>query len=265
LRRLNTRIRKYFMIMLGIRRVLGSSKLQPLYKSLSREFAGIMESDGGYGVLLLILGLVLTPLQPYALILLILVPIYLNLRVWGVWLIYLVIDFYVFFFFIDLRFSLILLALYILSVLIYAKRIPETICAVFLSAISYWVLSYSRWFNEYVSIVLEYFKRVRILPSESMLYDFTLFYLVVLSTIIYMAIIYIPIIKNRAGSLAENPELFPTLMFLALLVYTSFLIAIGRDIDANKYAQLAYYSLLVAVALGFGSVLKTSNIESEGE
>ncbi len=62
-----------------------------------------------------------------------------------------------------------------------------------------------------------------------------------------------------------TPQAIPTLVFITLLISAAALLALGKEDKANKLAELAYYSLVMAVCLAIYDVVKSSKEDGGGE
>ena len=71
------------------------------------------------------------------------------------------------------------------------------------------------------------------------------------------------------GSLSSKspiftPQAIPTLLFITLLISAATLLAMGKEAKANKLAELAYYSLVMAVCLAIYDVVKSGKEDGGG-
>jgi len=70
-------------------------------------------------------------------------------------------------------------------------------------------------------------------------------------------------IKGIGKFLAENVGALPAILFMALLIGAAALLALGDEVGANKLAELAYYSLVISVAIQIALVVSEGRAKSK--
>ncbi len=71
------------------------------------------------------------------------------------------------------------------------------------------------------------------------------------AVLMYLASRYAP------KSLKENPGSAPAILFMLLLINAAIVLALGNEVHANKLAELAYYSLVIAVCAQLVDVVRS--------
>lgn len=78
-------------------------------------------------------------------------------------------------------------------------------------------------------------------------------YLVIMLT----AVGYVLGLASKSKHISENPGVTPVVMFMVMLVLAAVLLALGNERGANRLAELAYYFLVIGVALQLYSVARS--------
>lgn len=207
----------------------------------------------------MVLALLLSPLWPLDIILLLSLSVYMyysfernSLLPVGISIIYVVLsstNYYVA--------GLIVLAGYVVVVLIAMKRFLLSLGVVFSALLTYQVLKLAHMVVDYLLFLRRFF--------EESGYEVIGIHIIVLLTVfIYVSMSSSLFRDTRIGRyLTENPGAYPTIQFMTLLVYAAVQLAYGKEALANKYAELAYYSLVVGVALSISQALIENPEEEE--
>lgn len=77
-----------------------------------------------------------------------------------------------------------------------------------------------------------------------------------IASVLNAVIIYITYGGRDSLAKGSSPATVPTGLFMAFLTAAALLLALGREGDANRLAELAYYNLVIAVGLALVDTLK---------
>ncbi|MET1160005.1 MAG: hypothetical protein ABWW65_03500 [Thermoprotei archaeon] len=214
------------------------------------EFSKITGYANGLLLYSLILTLLLLPLHPLELLLLAVILVYASIKLGKLVLFYVVSVVYAILSFTIIYAGFFFLAIYVLLLIAYSKRYYLLAGAIAISVVSYIVLGYSAWISDYYSVLAGY------VAGES--YEVVGIHLVVLSFVAVYTLMYTPYFRvTRIGShIVGNPEAYPVALFILLLICAAVLLAFGNEYMANKYAELAYYSLVIGVILALKHTLE---------
>ncbi len=256
----------FFILRCDIERIIEPDVMEgfsALTKYPDALISGLRRLVGGERILViyaLVLAFLLSPLWPLDIILLVSLSVYMyyrfrrdSLLLVGVSIVYAVSSFTGYY-----VIGLILLAGFVVIVLASEKKFLLSLGVVFSALLTYQVLKLSHMVTDYLLV----FKRFLVENG----YEAVGIHIVVLLTVfIYVSMSTSFFRDTRIGRyFTENPGAYPVIQFMVLLVYAAVLLAYGNEALANKYAELAYYSLVVGVALSIPQAL-TENPEEEEE
>jgi len=205
------------------------------------------ERIAGYADGLPIYALILTvftaPMHPLELLLLIATTIYLTLRAGRNPLLYAVAVLNIVLSLVSLRIGVVALAAFALLLSIYVRRFWLALGGLVLSALSYYMLGCSTDIHSYANALAGYMsgRGCGVMGV----------YLALLPILLVYTAMYTPLFKGtKIGRyVVSNPGSYPVIQFMALLIYAAVLLALGNESLANRYAEVAYYSLVTGVAL----------------
>lgn len=224
-----------------------------LLKVLAGKIYGLFADNHLWTLYLLFLALLLSPLWPLDIVLVLYLLIYMykrhgfrsnSLLIIGAGIVYIVsssMNYHIV--------GLIVLTGYMITSLI-AVRKPLLLLGVALSVLlTYQVLELSHTVTDYLFVLGMFFVRNG--------YEFVGIHIIVLLTVIVYVSMSSSFFKDtRIGRyITENPGAYPIIQFIVLLLYAAVQLTYGREVLANKYAELAYYSLVVGVALSIPGAL----------
>jgi len=208
----------------------------------------------GLPIYVLILTVFTAPMHPLELLPLIAATIYLTLRAGRIPLLYAVAVLYIVLSLVSLRVGVAVLATFALLLSIYVRRFWLALGGLVLSALSYYMLGFSTDIYSYANALAGYISGggCRVMGV----------YLALLPILVVYTAMYTPSFRGtRIGRyLVSNPGSYPVIQFMTLLIYAAVLLALGDESLANRYAEVAYYSLVTGVAL----LLKQVVSEKEG-
>jgi len=211
----------------------------------------------GLLIYILILTVFIAPMHPLELLPLIAVTIYISFRAERIPLLYAIVILYIVLSFVSLRIGVIVLTAFVLLLSIYIRRFWLALGSLMLSAISYYILGYSTDIYSYVDALAIYI--------SGRGYDAMGAHVALLSILIVYIAMYTPFFRDtRIGKyIVSNPGSYPVIQFMVLLIYAAILLALGNESLANRYTEIAYYSLVVGVALLLKQVVSEEESSSE--
>jgi len=220
-------------------------------RSDAEKIAGYAD---GLSIYVLILTVFTAPMHPLELLPLIAVTVYLTLRAGRVPLLYAVAVLYIVLSSVSLRIGVAILAAFTLLLSIYVRRFWLALGGLTLSALSYYMLGCSTDIYSYANALAGYMSGG---GCEAMGV-----YLALLPILVVYTAMYTPFFRGTriGGYIVSNPGSYPVIQFMVLLIYAAVLLALGNESLANRYAEVAYYSLVVGVVL----LLKQVASENEG-
>lgn len=214
-----------------------------------KEAEEIAEYAGGLLLYILLLAVFTVPLHPLEFLPMTAVAIYGTLKIRKSVLLFTIVASYMVLSFISIPVGLIMLVFFTLLLTVFVKKYSLALGAVALSTISYYMLEYSMNIYEYVDALFSYMSGVG--------YDVIGIHLALLPILLIYAIMYIPFLRSTrvGGYIASNPTAYPVIQFMTLLICVAVLLAMGREALANRYVEIAYYSLVVGVIMMLKDVL----------
>jgi len=214
----------------------------------------------GLPIYVLILTVFIAPIHPLELTPLIAITIYLSLRAGRIPMLYAVAVLYIVLSFVSLRIGVIVLTAFVLLLSIYIRRFWLALGGLVLSAVSYYILGFSTDIYSIYSYVNALVSYMSGRGCEAMG-----IYLALLSILLVFTTMYTPFFRDTriGGYIVSNPGSYPVIQFMVLLIYAAILLALGNESLANRYAETAYYSLVVGVVLLLKQVAYEEESSSE--
>jgi len=229
--------------------------------SIRDDAKRIADYADGLSIYVLILTVFIAPIHPLELIPLIAIAVYLFLRAVRIPLLYAVVVLYIVLSSVSLRIGVIVLTTFVLLLSTYVRRFWLALGSLMLSAVSYYILGYSMDIYSYVNALAGYI--------SGRGYEAMGIYIALLPILIVYIAMYTQFFRDTriGGYIVSNPGSYPVIQFMALLIYVAILLALGNESLANRYAEIAYYSLVIGVVLLLKQVVsedESSSGESTG-
>jgi len=197
----------------------------------------------GLPIYALILTVFTAPLHPMELLPLLAATIYLTLRAGKNLLLYAVAALYIALSLVSLRIGVVALAAFAILLSVYARRLWLALGGLALSAVSCYVLGCSAGVYSYANALAGYVSGGGCGALG--------IHLALLPVLVVHTAMRTPFLRStKVGRyVVSNPGSYPAVQFTVLLICAAALLALGNEPLAKRYAELAYYSLVAAVAL----------------